>query len=721
MDITFITDSAKHSVSYKTVDSKEGRNLILSSLEDAEVISLDYETNGLDPYKNQLLLTALKIKENYYVIDNTTIRLDYILHSTAIENKEVIAHHAKFEYKFSKTNGLVLKNLYCTMIAEQRLIMGTGYSASIVETCKRRSVPLPEGMDKDIRETFIDAVVDEIIFTDEQILYAVSDIIPLEAIKQAQQLFIDAYNMNHLIYNIEMPLISILAESELDGFKHDSNKWIAYAKKKEAEAQDIVKELDQLAINAGANLEEINPEIIKRSQSKVKKLERLKDRQIKLEFKLQDLDNREKSHLKSYEVMKNTWESVCDEIATLETQDDEEEYIGINWSSSDQVIKVFQSIKGFPIPTDKNKVTKQMQPSVGKEARSTWYSLHGNSKFVNLFDLFHSYKKITHNVNSFGEKWVKQYINTITGKVHTYFKQCNTGTGRLASGDAKNGWFNGQQIPTIEDLRSCFVVDDDSYELLTLDLSSAELVCMSSLANDTHLYELFVKYDDIHSSILTKAWRKIHKYRGNLDICDSFIVSKTVNADLRKKGKNGTFAVVYGAYPAKLATTLDISVPEANLYIEAVKEEIQPTIKYVESKTKQALSEGYVIHNKRTNSRRWFTSVIESNKYGNDLSFKDESEVVSAARNTSIQGTQADMVKEAMVVINNWIIKNNLDVKLKLQVHDELVYQFPKGLEIDGKSFAEHIKYLLTSTADLYLNEGFNMGADYHIAKYWLK
>lgn len=79
------------------------------------------------------------------------------------------------------------------------------------------------------------------------------------------------------------------------------------------------------------------------------------------------------------------------------------------------------------------------------------------------------------------------------------------------------------------------------------------------------------------------------------------------------------------------------------------------------------------------------------------------------------------MVKEAMVVIARDIRYKNLDVKLKLQVHDELVYQFPKGLEIDKQSFGEWIKYLLTSTANLYLREGYNMGADYHTASYWLK
>jgi len=79
------------------------------------------------------------------------------------------------------------------------------------------------------------------------------------------------------------------------------------------------------------------------------------------------------------------------------------------------------------------------------------------------------------------------------------------------------------------------------------------------------------------------------------------------------------------------------------------------------------------------------------------------------------------MVKEAMVVIDSKIKQLGLDVKLKLQVHDELVYQFPVGLELNGVSFAEFIKYLLTSTANLYLREGYKMSADYHVEKFWQK
>jgi DNA polymerase I-like protein with 3'-5' exonuclease and polymerase domains len=727
-NVTFITNTQRHNVTIgSTRSSYVGRMLVRTAIEDNPIVSLDYETTGLDALSDKLLLTSIKAGDKIFVIDNTTVKLTDVLTTQDLVNKTVIAHHAKFEYKFSKMNGLNIDKMFCTMVAEQRLIMGTGLSASIVDTLTRRGVILPEGMNKEVRERFIGADPDTIVWTDEEILYSLGDVDCLVPLKARQDLFIDKFAMQYLIYDIEMPLINVLGDMELEGFRHNSEQWVNYAKSKQVEAQQVIQELDTYLIDKGINAELINPDLIKKNESKAKKLERLEVRKSKLEEKVNDFELKEKTHLKAYTITKESFQKVCDEYYTLSLEEDETELqVGINWSSSDQVIKVFQALDNFPLPMDKNKTTKKWQPSVGKEARSTWFGANQESEYLEFFSKYDKYKKLIHNINSFGEEWVRKYTHPVTNKVHTYFWQCNTETGRLASGDARNGLFNGQQIPAIEELRSCFIADEGC-DLITIDLSSAELVVMASHSNDKYLYNLFVVYDDIHSSILTKAWRKIWKHRGDIDKAESFIVSKTENATYRKKGKNGTFAVVYGAYPAKLATTLDISVPEAKLYVTAVEEEIEPTIKFVESKTQEALEKGYVIHNTRTNSRRWFTPVLESMKNEIDLSFKDESNVSSAARNTTIQGTQADMVKEAMVKIDRFNKENNLNVAFKLQVHDELVIQKPIGLEVMCPytnvlvKYEDYVHKELTSVANLYLREDFNMGADYHVANYWLK
>lgn len=721
--ITFITDSSRHQVTYNTVNSEEGRRLILSSLENTDVVSLDYETNGLDPYKNQLLLTALKIGEDIYVWDNTSVDNHQLacVFNEQLFSRLVLAHHAKFEYRFSKVNGLILENLYCTMVAEQRLIMGTGYSASIVETCKRRGVELPVGMDKDIRDSFIGADVNSVVFTDEQILYAASDVIPLEDIKKAQEVFIDKYNMQHLIYNIEMPLISILGFSELDGFAHDSPKWISYAKKEEKKAIELTKQLDSAAIEYGVNLAEINPEIIKRTSSRINKIAKLKEREEKLFDKKQSFVIKDKTHLKAYSITcEQYWKVQIDLKELLELADSEEEYIGINWSSSDQVIKVFQSIKGFPIPMDKNKDTKQMQSSVGKEARSLWFSEYSNTEYNSFFSLFDSYKKTIHNVNAFGEEWVRKYVHPITGRVHTTYKQCNTDTGRLASGDASNGWPNLQQIPAVKELRASFVVDSDEYELVTCDLSGAELTIMCSLADDDALWALS-ESDDIHSPIATASWRKVYAHRGEKELAENFLITKDINSDLRRKFKNLTFGSVYGCHATKAATTVGVSKQEGQIILDGIKESIPKTFAMVEESTRQAYKNGYLVSDSRSNSRKWFMGVVS----GKELEFMEKVAIDGQSRNFRIQSTQASMVKEAIVVIDRFNKKNKLDVKLKGTVHDECIYQYPKGLEVEynGETipYAEYVARAMKDTANLYLREPYLMKADYHTAQYWLK
>ena len=537
-NLIFVTNSNRHNVSYPTLPSWQAQIYIENQLDKVDRVQLDFETTGLDPYINKLLLTAINIGGNIYIIDNTSIKLSDIMTTEDLHDKLVISHNGKFEYKFCKTNGVQLNRMYCTMVAEQRLIMGTGLSSNLVDTCIRRGVDLPEGMDKDVRNIFIGANPDEIVFTDKEILYAAGDVIPLEDIMNVQQTYIDKYNMNHVIHNIEMPLINILGDNELDGFRHNSERWINYAKKKEAEAIELSKQLDEQAKQYGVKLEEINPEIIKRNNSRENKLAKLVDRAEKLSDKLNDLYTKGKTHLKVYQITKDTYEKVKNDYSTLFSQTTDE-YVGINWSSSDQVLKVFNNIKDFSIPKSKNATTKSIEPSIGKEARSLWLADNEGNQYYEFFKLFDKYKKIIHNVNAFGEKWVENYVNPITGKVHTHYFQCSTDTGRLASGDAKNGWLNIQQIPSIKELRSCFIADE-GYEIVTTDYAGAELRIMCSLADDQDLWSLNLT-GDIHSPIATKAWRAVYASRGNIELATTYEVTKEDKDGARRKFKNLTF------------------------------------------------------------------------------------------------------------------------------------------------------------------------------------
>jgi DNA polymerase-1 len=285
-------------------------------------------------------------------------------------------------------------------------------------------------------------------------------------------------------------------------------------------------------------------------------------------------------------------------------------------------------------------------------------------------------------------------ISKVTGLLHTTYKQCFTDTGRLSSGDSKTGKVNIQQVPKLKKLRKCFKYLA-GYKILTIDLAQAELVFLSSKAQDKKLMEL--NKGDIHSYLATKAWRKI---LGD----ETYIVSQTENTDKRTEFKNVVYGAVYGAGVQKIAETMNISLAQAELVMQSLREELPDTFKYMDNASKFAVDNGYIEFSKRTHSRRWFP----------DRSRKFIGKVKRAAINAPLQGECADAIKEAMVEVSKHIKRNSIDAKLLLQAHDELVYAFKDD------DFPEVVKYIMTSTVNEYL-EGVEMNATYHVEETWIK
>jgi DNA polymerase I-like protein with 3'-5' exonuclease and polymerase domains len=114
---------------------------------------------------------------------------------------------------------------------------------------------------------------------------------------------------------------------------------------------------------------------------------------------------------------------------------------------------------------------------------------------------------------------------------------------------------------------------------------------------------------------------------------------------------------------------------------------IPKTFAMVEANAKFAVTHGYLILNTRTNSRMYFPYVLNSITSKVPLEFRDKSNAESAARNSPIQGTQADMIKECMVEIDKFIVANNYDIHLLKSVHDELVYLIPKHMDGHSEEF----------------------------------
>lgn len=177
--------------------------------------------------------------------------------------------------------------------------------------------------------------------------------------------------------------------------------------------------------------------------------------------------------------------------------------------------------------------------------------------------------------------------------------------------------------------------------------------------------------------------------------------------------------MVYGLFAKKAGKTLNITTEEGQICIDIIKREIPKTIAFVEEQSNFAEKNGYVLHNTRTNSRRWFPILIKQmrGEVTKSTNFLDISEALSAARNTTIQGTQADFVKEASVKLQYTYWKKNIDADILSWVHDEIVDRMEESIAEDTSKLKHDI---MVNVANLYLNN-VEIECEQELLPYWTK
>ena len=247
-------------------------------------------------------------------------------------------------------------------------------------------------------------------------------------------------------------------------------------------------------------------------------------------------------------------------------------------------------------------------------------------------------------------------VNPNTHRIHSVFTQTVTVTGRLSSTEP-----NLQNIPTRTELgreiRKMFVAKD-GYVLVDADYSQIELRVLAHIANDETMINAFRNNEDIHAVTASQVLG---------------IPLEDVTKEQRSSAKAVNFGIVYGIGEFSLAQDLHISVKEAKAYIESYLEKYHGVRNYMESIKEQAKKDGYV---KTMLNRIRYIPELKSPNY-NIRQFGER-----VALNTPIQGTAADIIKLAMVRVDNRLINEGLKSKLILQVHDELIIEAHKD-EVD--------------------------------------
>ena len=241
-------------------------------------------------------------------------------------------------------------------------------------------------------------------------------------------------------------------------------------------------------------------------------------------------------------------------------------------------------------------------------------------------------------------------------RIHTQLHQLMTATGRIASSDP-----NLQNIPVRSEagreIRKAFVPRDADHTLLAVDYSQVELRVMAAIANDSAMIDAFQKDLDIHTATAANVY--------DVELDD-------VTSDMRRNAKMVNFGIIYGISAFGLSQRLGIPRSEAGEIIDTYFEKYPAIKEFMDTTIEKTTELGYT---------ETFTGRKRIIKDINSRNGMQRNNAARAAINTPIQGTAADMIKLAMIKVDELLTSGDYKTKMLLQVHDELIFDLHKSEE----------------------------------------
>ena len=272
------------------------------------------------------------------------------------------------------------------------------------------------------------------------------------------------------------------------------------------------------------------------------------------------------------------------------------------------------------------------------------------------------------------------------GRVHSVFKQTETRTGRISSAEP-----NMQNIPVRKELgrnMRKFFIAAEGCTLVDADYSQIELRVLASVCGDENMQAAFKEGRDIHRSTAAQVF----------DLPEDF-----VSPEMRSAAKAVNFGIIYGIGPVSLAKDIGVSQKEAKQYIQSYLANYPKVSQFMDKTVEDGIRNGYVTT--IFGRRRPIPELRAGNKTVQAFGKR-------AAMNAPIQGAAADIIKLAMVKVYRRLKSENLDAKLILQVHDELIIECSEEL-------AERVSALLKEEMENVVSLAVPMTADVHSGKSW--
>ena len=389
-----------------------------------------------------------------------------------------------------------------------------------------------------------------------------------------------------------------------------------------------------------------------------KELQLLEKIELPLSFVLADMEYNGVSVDVDY--LKNLSQSMENSTHRLERKIYDLAGEGFNLNSPRQVGEIL--FDKLQIPNPKKRKNKKYSTSAE--------ILEELAENYEIADLILQYRKYTKLKSTYTDA-LPSLINPYDGRIHTTFNQTITATGRLSSSNP-----NLQNIPVRTEegnkIRNAFVPSDrENYLIMSADYSQIELRLLAHISGDKRLIEAFKSGVDVHTLTASKVFD---------------VPVEEVTKEMRYKSKAVNFGIIYGQSKYGLAKALDISWEEAEDFINKYFKTYPGVKKYMHEIVTLAEKQGYVesIYGRK---RHLESELSSSNTQIREFGKR-------AAINHPMQGTAADLIKLAMIELNNKLKSGNLESKMILQVHDELV------LEVKKSEF-EQVKSLVLEAMEL--------------------
>ena len=570
---------------YHFVETKEDAEALCAKLESCKELSLDTETTSTNAIDAELVGLSFSIEEHeawYVAIPSQREQAQEMLNvfKPLYENEAIlkVGQNIKYDYEVLRNYGIDIQGkMFDTMLAhyvyQPELRHNMDYMAETLlhyETVHIEELIGPKGKNqKNMRDLDPKEVYE----------YAAEDADITLQLKHALEPKLKEVNAEKLFWEIEMPLVKVLADMEINGVRLDTNQ------------------------------------------------------------------------------LKQTQKEFTDRMNAYEQHAYKEAGEEFNISSPRQVGDI---LFGKMQLVEKPKKTRTGQYVTSEEVLQ---QLRGKAPIVDDILNYRGMKKL---LGTYVEALPK-LIDKKDGHIHTSFNQAITATGRLSSSDP-----NLQNIPVRDDdgkeIRKCFI-PDEGCRWFSADYSQIELRIMAHLSGDENMIEAFREGFDIHRATAAKIWKE---------------PMEEVSDAQRKKAKQANFGIIYGITAFGLAQRMEIPNGEARQLIEDYFKTFPKVHAYMEKAKEEARTKGYA--ETMFGRRRYLPDINSRN--GTVRGFAERNAI-----NAPIQGSEADIIKIAMINIWKRFKKEGLRSKMILQVHDELNFSvYPQEADTVEKIVMEEMQ-----------------------------